>query len=268
MDTKSSSASTMRHMGSAQSAVNRAHERISSGSRINRAADDAAGLAISTNLDAIVAELGVATRNTSYGISFGEIADSTMGEIGDIMTRMGELATASANGVYSDEQRANLNAEYQALAEEAQRITASTKFNGRQVFGDESISIQAGTDSSGASQIRIGGTKISSVIDALAAQDISTQAGARTAVDTVGSQIEGLSSLRGAVGAVMQRLDEAATNNRAAAESLQASSSRIRDADIAAETAHLTADNIRMNANAAMLAQANASNQIVLSLLG
>ena len=257
----------MRYMGLAQQSMQKSQERLASGSRLNRAFDDAAGLAIVGNLDAAIAELDVGSRNASYGQSLADIADSAANQIGGIMDRMAELATQSANGVYSDEQRANMNTEYQQLAQEAQRITATTTFNGKQVFGDQPMTIQVGTDASANSQIKIDGTDISAAVQSLAGQNISTQAAAQSTLDVVNQQVDTISSQRGQMGASMQRLDEAIQNNQAAALGMTGAAGRIRDADVAFEAANYTASSIRQNVGAAMLAQANMNQQAVMRLL-
>ena len=264
----SNSSSITRYMGLAQNAMNKSQERLASGWRINRAVDDAAGLAVAAALDATAATLSVATNNASYGQSMASIADSAMGEIGGIMARMGELAEQASNGVYSDEQRASMKSEYDQLAQEAQRITETTTFNGVQVLAGQGFTIQTGTDGSVNSQITVAGPDLGSVVSSLAAVDISTQAGAQSGLDTINSQIQNLASARGSLGASMARLDEAISNNSATREAVIGASARIRDADVADEVANYTANNIKTQGSAAMLAQANVSQQMVLRLLG
>ena len=263
----SNSSSTIRYTNLAQQALNRSSERLASGSRINRAADDAAGLALASAAEATVAQLGVANNNISYGQSMLDIADSAMGEIGGIMARMSELAAQAANGTYSDEQRASMEAERQGLAEEVGRIAETTTFNGMKILNGEGFQVQVGTGSGPDSQIAVAGSDIKALAQQLASQNISTQDGAKAALDSLSGQIQSLASARGEMGAAMSRLEVSTENNAAAREAIQASASRIRDADVAEESANATAAKIRAQAGTAMLAQANVNQDMVMKLL-
>lgn len=247
---------------------NKALERLASGRRINRAADDAAGLAIS---DALNAEARVRTKaieNADFATSLTNIADGAASQITDITARLSELATQAANGTLSDDQRAALNTEFQELSQEAQRIVSTTEFNGVNVFSGQSTTIQVGTDSSANSAITLQNGDLQSTVNALASLDIGNQAGAQAAIESVAQARNEVSQARGQIGASAVRVEVSQNNNRVARENALAAESRIRDADTAEETANLVAARIRTNINSAVLAQANQDRGNVLRLLG
>lgn len=258
------------------------YQRLSSGFRINKAADDAAGLSIAETLkaDARVAVVGI--RNASDGISLVTIADQTIAEIGNILGRLGELAQQSANGIYSNAQRSALAAEFTSLSSEIERIAVTTEFNGLLLLsGANSIGFQVGFDGSSLSTIGYSGVaatlqalnlaapgssvQIYSIIDdAGAAASVSA---AQIALGAVNAAIASLSQNRGILGVVESRLGFTIKNLRTARENLQATESRIRDVDVAAEAAELSRINIQQQAAAAVLAQANQQPQLALKLL-
>ena len=257
-------------------------ERLSSGQRINRASDDAAGLAIADALRADQRVATVAIRNANDGISTIAIADSALGEIGNVLSRLAELAEQSANGVFSVTQRSALANEFVALASEIERIAVTTEFNGVALLsGNTSVALQIGFDSGSNSRISFTGVQgtLASLGLAVAgnsalsysingATAIAGQSAARLALDAVNSAISSLATTRGTLGATEARLNVAITNLAVARENFAAAESRIRDVDVAAEAAELTRLNILQQAGAAVLAQANQQPALALNLLG
>lgn len=248
---------------SASNDLTKSFEKLSSGKRINKAADDAAGLAIVSALEADIKTNLQAARNAVDGISIADIADSALGQVSDITVRQQELAAQSANGTLSDDQRAALDAEYQALEQEKGRILSSTEFNGVNVFSGGTL--QVGNDSSANSQISLPSVDTASV---LSAQSIATQGGAQAAIDSLNSVSSAVGALRGQVGAAVSRVEAAEQNARSEAVAAEAAASRIRDVDVAEESAKLTASRIRQQSSVALQAQAgNINADTVLRLL-
>ena len=257
-------------------------ERLSSGQRINKASDDAAGLAIADSLRADQRVATVAIRNANDGISTIAIADSALGEIGNVLSRLAELAEQSANGVYSTQQRSALSNEFIALASEIERIAVTTVFNGVTLLsGSAQTVIQVGFDSGSTSQISYAGVQGTLAALGLAGQNVSAltysiidstpvlaQSAARLALDAVNGAIQSLAVQRGTLGATEARLNVAIRNLSVARENFASAESRIRDVDVAAESAELTRLNILQQAGAAVLAQANQIPSLALSLLG
>ena len=225
-------------------------EKLSSGKRINKAKDDAAGLAIVAALESEVRTTIQGARNAVDGISVASIADGALSQISDISSRQAELAAQAANGTLSDEQRSTLNQEFQNLDAEKSRILSTTQFNGVNVFSGTTL--QVGSDSSSNSQITIPAVDTASLITG---KDISTASGAASALDTLQTQSDTLSGIRGEIGASVNRASISETNSRNKAVESEAAASRIRDVDIADETAKLTSASIRQNATAALSAQ-------------
>lgn len=275
------SLSAQRALGVSTEKLSRTFERLSSGFRINRAADDAAGLAIADSLKADQRVASVAIRNANDGISTVAIADSALGQIGDVLSRLAELSEQSANGVYSNAQRSALSNEFVALGSEIERIANTTVFNGvRLLSGSSTIVLQVGFDSASTSQIAITGVQGTLAALGLAAANSSTlsysiaggtsdlsQSASRAALDAIKGAIGSLASQRGGLGSAESRLQVSINNLSIARENYAAAESRIRDADIAAEAAELTRLNILQQAGASVLAQANQQPQLALSLL-
>jgi flagellin len=237
---------------------------LASGKRINKASDDAAGLAVVSALEADSAVYSKARDNVAYGDSLVSIADGALQSQSDISVRMSELATQSANGTLNDEQRQSLNQEYQALKEEYNRISETTEFNGQKVFADGGVSIQAGLDSGSNSQISISTQAI-----AAPGGDISSQAGALAAIDSTRDTISANSAARGRLGADQSRLQQAGNNIDNQRIESEAAAARIRDVDIAETTARSVAERIRQQGTAAILGQAgNINANVVSKLLG
>ena len=270
-----------RRLSNATGALGETYERLSSGQRINKAADDAAGLAIADSLRANQRVASVAIRNANDGISTIAIADSALGEIGNVLSRLAELSQQSANGVFSVVQRSALSNEFTALGSEVERIAITTEFNGVKLLsGNSSVVLQVGFNSTSVSQISYTGVQGTLAALGLANANTSTltfslngislaegQSSSRLALDAVNSAIQSLASTRGTLGAAQSRLEVAINNLSVARENFASAESRIRDVDVASEAAELTRLGILQQAGASVLAQANQQPSLALSLL-
>jgi flagellin len=270
-----------RRLGIANEALNDTYQKLSSGQRINKASDDAAGLAIADALKANQRVASVAIRNANDGISTVAIADGALNEIGNVLSRLAELSEQSANGTFSTTQRSALQNEFSALASEIERIATVTSFNGVKLLsGGASVVLQVGFDSQSTSQISI--TNVSGTLSSLglapggssaltysiSGTSISDgQSASRLALDAVNNAISSLASTRGNLGAAESRLRVSINNLQVARENFASAESRIRDVDVASEAAELTRIGILQQAGASILAQANQQPQLALTLL-
>lgn len=271
-----------RRLGQTTDALSTVFERLSSGQRINKASDDAAGLAIADSLRADQRVATVAIRNANDGISSIAISDSALGEIGNVLSRLAELSEQSANGVFSVDQRSALSNEFVALASEIERIAVTTEFNGVKLLsGGNTVTLQVGFDSGSTAQIAFTGvegtlsslglasTGSSALSYSINASSIEGgQSAARNALDAVNSAITSLASTRGRLGATEARLRVAINSLTVARENFAAAESRIRDVDVASSAAELTRLGILQQAGAAVLSQANQQPSLALNLLG
>ena len=263
-------------------ALGKTFEKLSSGFRINTASDDAAGLAIADDLKAKIRIGQIAVRNANDGISTISIADAALGEVQGVLSRLGELAEQSASGTFSSAQRSALQSEFTALSSEIERIAVTTEFNGIKLLsGTSSITLQVGFNSAATSQVTIANSNgtlaglglglASSVLtyslNAANGVTAESQSASRNALDAVTGAIQSLSQMRGSLGATESRLNLAVNNLSVARENFAAAESRIRDLDIAEETAQLTRLSILRSAGVAVLAQANQAPSLALSLL-
>jgi len=247
------SLSAQRRLGIANDSLNSTYQKLSSGQRINKASDDAAGLAIADSLKADQRIGGVAIRNANDGISTVAIADGALNEIGNVLSRLGELATQSSNGTFSTAQRSALQNEFSALSSEIERIATVTSFNGVKLLsGGQSVVLQVGFNSQSTAQISItnvsgtlsslglAGTNSSSMTYSLTGVSIAEgQSASRQALDAVNAAISSLASTRGNLGAAEARLRVSINNLQVARENFAAAESRIRDVDVASEAAEL-----------------------------
>jgi flagellin len=261
--------------------LQQAYERLSSGLRINRAKDDAAGLAIAESLkaDARVAAVGI--RNANDGISIIAITDGAVSQITNILNRLSELAQTSANGTYSNGQRSALQLEFSALMSEVERIAVTTEFNGVKLLKDGgNIVFQVGFDGTSVSQISYSGVQAtlasiglastgtsSPTYSVIASSELESQSASRLALDAIRSAIVSVSRSRGTLGAAESRLETTIANLTVARENFQAAESVIRDVDVASESAELTRLSILQQAATAVLAQANQQPRLALQLL-
>ena len=256
-------------------------ERISSGIRINRAADDAAGLAISEALRSDIRALRQAVRNANDGISLINVTEGALNEQSSILIRLRELSSQASTGTVGSVERQTIQLEFDALRLEIDRITNTTAFNGQKlvdgslastVVSSNQILIQVGLDSGVDSrinlntQVNLAAVNASSLL--IADLSVTTAAGALTALDVINNAISSITQSRGKVGAVQNRLVRTISNLSISIENLQAAESAIRDADIAEEVALLTRNQILVQAATAMVGQANLIPQSVLQLLG
>jgi flagellin len=250
--------SLLRGLSTATNELNKSTEKLSSGKRINRAADDAAGLAIVSQLVSDEKVQRQASSNIDYGKSVSEVQDAALSSISDISQRRAELAAQASNGTLSDSQRASLDAEYQSLGQEADRIVASTEFNGVNPLENE-VNLQVGGNSSSDSQIALGSTP-SSVLSGSGGSLLSASS-AQAALDSAISKIADVSEARGTNGAAVSRLDYAQNAAESNATEKAAARSRIEDADIAETVARRVSSEIQQNQTTALLAQAQQLNR-------
>jgi len=264
VNTNVMSLNAQRNLSRTQTGLATAMERLSSGLRVNSAKDDAAGLAIASRMDAQVRGMNVAIRNAGDAISLAQTAEGGLNEITNMLQRMRELAVQAANATNSNADRTNLDAEYQALNTEITRQVGATKFNGVAIIG-------AGA---GANQFQVGAnaTDIITVTTttmaaAAAGGAVATAGGATAALALVDTALDLTTTNRATYGAVQNRFQSVVNNLQVASENQATARSRIMDADFAMETANLTRFQILQQAGTAMVAQANAVPQSVLSLL-
>jgi len=269
------SVASQRNLSTSQSNYGRAIEQLSSGLRINKAADDAAGLAVSEKLKNQVRGLNQAQRNAQDGISLLQTAEGALNETHSLLGRMRELAVQSANDTLSNSDRLHIQDEVNQLLSEVDRIASSTKFN--------KISL---LDGSAAVALHIGANKETGVNDneiavAIAASDtttlaidtlgttatITTQSGANSAISALDAAIENISTSRGKIGAYQNRLESTINSLGVASENAGAANSRIRDADVAQSVSEMVRNQILQQSTMAVLAQANQAPQMALQLL-
>jgi flagellin len=242
--------------------------KLTSGMRINKAADDAAGLAVATSIQVSALMDSQAMRNVGDAQSALSIADGAVGQIQDLNARRAELAMQASNGTYSDEQRATMQAEFSQLGSEIQRLTESTEFNGTKLLNGEAVSVQVGSDGSPGSSLSVGGLAIGDALAAGGSLDISTQAGAQAALGAVQTFTETVNTQRtDSIGAAQSRLSSIQTNLATSREAKLGAASRITDADIASEAANVVMQSIRTQASAAVIAQANRADALNMKTL-
>jgi flagellin len=271
-----------RNLGVTQADVAKSIERLSSGQRINRAGDDASGLAVSEKMRSQIRGLNQAERNIQNGVSFIQTTEGYLQETQDILHRLRELSVQSANGIYTDEDRMQIQVEVSQLVDEVNRIASHAQFNGMNImtgaFAQDSATnrimlFQVGANMDQNEQVFIG-TMTAQALGLQGSQGeselitIATPEDANKAIGTLDSALRQISKQRADLGAYQNRFEMAAEGVAIAAENLQASESRIRDADMASEMVTYTKDQILSQAGNAMLAQANVQTQSVLQLLG
>jgi flagellin len=278
INTNIASVTAQRHLTESRLDMEQAMERLSSGKRINSAMDDAAGLTIAHSLDAKVSSLNMAARNANDAISLINLAEGALDEVTTMLIRMRELAVQSINGTYASADRTNLNSEFDALATEITRISDNTFFNGISVIGGSAnVTFQVGHSStdtialvtkdmaaeaigSGTPAFNVGSLSIASV----GGTSSAFAAGSLAVLDQAIADVD---NYRATLGATANRLEHSANNLYTRVENQMAAKSRIEDADYAVESANLARAQVLQQAGTAMLAQANASTQNVLSLL-
>lgn len=269
VNTNSAALNAQRHLAKSTESLRTAYERLASGLRINDAFDDAAGLAIADRLGADVRISAQAIRNANDAISALAIGEKALGEDTAILTRLSELASQSSTGLVTDVQRSAIQAEFTQLLSEIGRISTTATFNGVRILsGGSTIAVQVGLDGTSNSQITfstVDGTASGLGLNSVA---VSSQTAAQSALGLLTSAIATVAQTRGTLGAYESRLLTAISNLRVGQENFAAAESRIRDADVAAETANLTRASILQQAGTAVLAQANQQPRVALNLLG
>ena len=243
------SLNAQKNLGGTNRAMATALERLSSGMRINKAADDAAGLAISENLRGLIRGYRQANRNANDGISLVQVAEGSLDEVSSSLIRLRELAVQAASDTIGDTERKFLDVEYQQLKSEIQRITESTNFNGYDLLNGTGgvIDIQVGVhNDSFKDRISFNAGAANSTLEALglAAETIATKVSAQTSLTHVDDALTSVNAIRANFGALQNRLVSTSQNLLVADENMSAANSRIRDADVAAETAEMTRNNI------------------------
>jgi flagellin len=270
INTNVASLNSQRYLSRNTNALNKSMEKLSSGFRINRAGDDAAGLALSESLRTQIRGSKKALDNAQDAINLLNLADGALQQIQDNLQRMRELAVQAANDTYSSEQRTAMQTEFNQLIEDNYRIMQATKFNGAVVFGSNKTFQIGANNVANVDTIQVTGAAANNALGTVAnvaTANWTNSADAVASITAVDSSITGLNTQRGNLGAFVNRLESAANNLAIAVENYSAAESRIRNVDVAAESSNLTRNQILQQAAAAMLSQANATPQIALSLL-
>jgi flagellin len=268
---------THRQLNVTSSAASKSMEKLSSGYRINRAADDAAGLAISEKMRGQIGGLAQAQRNAQDGISMVQTAEGALNEVHSMLQRVRELKVQFDNGTLSDDDRTAISSEVYEIAKEIKSITDDTKFNGQALFGSSGFTFQVGANTGetistaatglSAATIAAGGLSQIANLGSAVSANTSLSTGDLSSLATIDDAIKNVSKVRGNLGAVQNRLEHRLANLATYQENLTASESRIRDVDMAAEMTKFTKLGILQQAGTSMLAQANQAPQSVLSLL-
>ena len=273
VSTNVASINAQRTLASSQREISKSAAQLSSGSRITKSADDAAGLAISENLKSQIRSFSQASRNANDGISMLQVAEGGLGEVSNILTRIRELGIQGASDTLGDKERGFLNKEVSQLKEEVQRISKTTKFGRTNMLdgSGEKFDIQVGINNDGFED------RISfdpSALDATAATleidglDFSTKEGAQSALNTLDEAQSTVNGYRANIGALQNRFNSTVDNLGVQHENLSAANSRIRDTDIAMAAAESSRNQILLSASTSVLAQANQSPQLALKLIG
>lgn len=256
------------NLNSIQKQIADATTRLTTGKRVNSSADDAAGLAIISRLEAIGKEFETGVRNASDAISVAQVSDAAVSGVESNLQRLRELAVQSANGILSDADRASIAAEADQIKSEINRVTQETEFNGNKILqDDQNFTIQLGSSEGDQVSYQTGSVSDSLASAGLADLDLSTQEGATAALNSIDNMLSATSSARSEFGAITNRMESAISNLQSRQESVAASKSRIEDADFAKEAANLSRGQLLENASIAVKAQANADAGQILRLL-
>ncbi|HJT18920.1 MAG TPA: flagellin [Nitrospira sp.] len=249
--------------------LQRSVEHLSSGLRITRAADDAAGLGIAATLNSQIVSINQATRNANDGISLTQVADGAANTIGNLLSRMRELASQSASGVLGNTQRSYVDQEFTALRSEIDRIANVTKFNGQALLSGStlSFSIQVGYQSSSNDTLSLTLAALDTNTLGLSSVNVSTSANAQSALGNLDSAISAVAAARATYGATQNRFSATIDSLQVTSQNFTAAVSRIQDADVAYETSQFTKNQVLVQSGIAVLAQANALPQQALALL-
>jgi flagellin len=271
IQTNVASLQAQKNLNNVQKSLSQSFNRLSSGFRINSASDDAAGLAISESFNNQIRSFTVAERNTNDGVSMAQTGEGALGQMSGLLTRMRELSVQSANGSMSSTDRDYLNTEYKQLQSEIGRIQTSTSYDGTALLAAAStqVKFQVGINNVATDQLTVtfGGLQLTALLAATTAVSGSGATNALNSITRIDAALVTISTSRAKYGAVMNRLDVTASNIQTARTNLQAANSRIRDVDVAEESASLSRTQVLAQAGAAVLAQANQSPQLALGLL-
>jgi flagellin len=262
------------NLSKTQDAMNQSMERLSSGYRINSAADDAAGLAISTGMGSQISGMSVALRNTQDGISVIQTASGALTETTAILQRMRDLAVQAANDSNDTNSRSDITTEFNQLSAELTRIAGSTKFNGTQLLDGtaSALSFQVGANNASGTNaivVNLSAASVSAVATAVSSlsANYASASGAQNAISAIDAQIQNMSTAQANLGAYQNRFQHTINNLNTAIQNTTAAQSRIRDTDMAQEMTTFSKSQVLVQAGTAMLAQANASSQTILKLL-
>ncbi|CAN5531923.1 flagellin [soil metagenome] len=272
ISTNVASLNAQRNLVGTQRDMNRSLARLSSGMRINQASDDAAGLAISENLRGQIRGLRQANRNANDGISLVQVAEGGLNEVSNMIIRLRELSVQASSDTIGDTERKFLDVEYQQLKSEIQRVTEVTKFNGRDLLNGTGgvIDIQVGTNNDPfKDRISFNASAANASLESLGltAESLAQKETAQSSMDVLDRALVSVNAIRANFGAMQNRLQSTSANIMISDENLSAANSRIRDTDIAAESAEMTRNNILMQAGVSVLGQANNISNIALKLL-
>ena len=262
INTNVQSLNAQRSLASTANSLSTSMQRLSSGTRVNGAKDDAAGLAIAERMQAQTKGMNAAIRNANDAISMAQTAEGALGSISNNLQRMRELAVQAATGTNQSSDRVALDQEYQLLASENTRIATNTKSNGQTVIAASTFSFQVGANTSSDNSISITADAYS-----FTAGDLTSAANASTAITALDTSIDAVTASRSEWGATQNRLEGVVTNLRTGAENSAAARGRIMDTDYAQETSNLSRAQVLQQAGTAMVAQANQGPQGVLALL-
>jgi flagellin len=256
---------------SASKMLGSAMERLSTGKRINSAKDDAAGLAIASSMTAQIRGMGQGIRNANDGISLAQTADGALNEVTNMLQRVRELATQSASGTYQDAtDRTYMQNEVDQLTAQIDQVVTNTKFNGVALFDGSTAAVTIQTGANGSDTVDLNMTDLTTLAasgGAAGSYDVSTATAANTVLGTLDTELDSISGARATLGAGQSRLDSVVNNLTSNVTNLSDARSRIEDADYSAETTAMAKAQILSQASTAMIAQANQSQQNVLSLL-
>ncbi|MCJ8277005.1 MAG: flagellin FliC [Bdellovibrionales bacterium] len=267
------SITAQRSMNASQRMANKAMAQLSTGSRITKAADDAAGLSISENLNSNIRSYKQAGRNTHDGISLVQVAEGALGEVSNIITRFRELSIQAASDTIGDQERSFIQAEVEQMKSEVERIAQSTQFGDKKLLNGEgdTFDFQVGINADPElNAISFDSSEADATLGTLGLSglDISSKEGAQDALDSIDEAQTIVNGYRANLGGLQNRLTTTTENVDSAVENLSAAKSRMMDADIAQSSAELTKNNILLNATTSVLSQANASPQMALKLVG
>ncbi len=270
--TNTSAINALRTLSNTRRAFDKSLEKLGSGSRITRAGDDAAGLAISENLVAQTRGLRQARRNAQDGVSLVQVSEGGLTEISNILVRLRELAVQSASDTIGDTERRFTDREFQSLKDEIDRIANSTEFNGTPLLNGQSgvLEFQVGTRNNPLTDRIVFNAENSNATIAalkLGGESSSTKLGSQTALAVIDEALIRVNSIRADIGAMQNRLQSTVNNLSVQDENLSAANSRIRDVDVAEETSELTRNNILLQSGTSVLAQANMASKVALKLL-